>query len=284
MSNKLDDLKQAYQQPPVSKELDEMIARVERRTRPSRMKQSVLITAAAITLFIGGLNSNASFADAMAKVPVFGQLTEIVTIDWKETKTQQSADIKAPQVTLPDKALEQQLNEKYIAEGQALYEKFKQETNGQEGAFAVDSRYDVKTDTDDLLSIGRIVTETRASAAESVQYDTIDKKQQLVLTLPSLFKNDRYITTISDYLKEEMRRQMKADEGKVYFVEGTPDVPESEQFKRISAKQNFYITTDHKLVLSFDEYSIAPGYMGIVEFKIPTSILKDDLVSSSYIR
>lgn len=284
MSNKLDDLKQAYQQPPVPKELDEMIARVERRTRPSRTKQSVLITAAAITLFIGGLNSNASFADAMAKVPVFGQLTEIVTIDWKETKTQQSADIKAPQVTLPDKALEQQLNEKYIAEGQALYEKFKQETHGQEGAFAVDSRYDVKTDTDDLLSIGRTVTETRASAAESVQYDTIDKKQQLVLTLPSLFKNDRYITTISDYLKEKMRRQMKADEGKVYFVEGTPDVPESEQFKRISAKQNFYITTDHKLVLSFDEYSIAPGYMGIVEFKIPTSILKDDLVSSSYIR
>lgn len=284
MSNKLDDLKQAYQQPPVPKELDEMIARVERRTRPSRTKQSVLITAAAITLFIGGLNSNASFADAMAKVPVLGQLTEIVTIDWKETKTQQSADIKAPQVTLPDKALEQQLNEKYIAEGQALYEKFKQETHGQEGVFAIDSRYDIKTDTDDLLSIGRIVTETRASASESVQYDTIDKKQQLVLTLPSLFKNDRYITTISDYLKEEMRRQMKADEGKVYFVEGTPDVPESEQFKRISAKQNFYITTDHKLVLSFDEYSVAPGYMGIVEFKIPTSILKDDLVSSSYIR
>ena len=284
MSNKLDDLKQAYQQPPVPKELDEMIAQVERRTRPSRTKRSVLITAAAITLFVGGLNSNTSFADAMAKVPVFGQLTEIVTIDWKETKTQQSADIKAPQVTLPDKILEQQLNEKYIAEGQALYEKFKQETNGQEGAFAVDSRYDVKTDTDDLLSIGRTVTETRASASESVQYDTIDKKQQLVLTLPSLFKDDGYITTISDYLKEEMRRQMKADEGKVYFVEGTSDVPENEQFKQISAKQNFYITADHKLVLSFDEYSIAPGYMGIVEFKIPTSILKDDLVSSTYIR
>ncbi len=284
MSNKLDDLKQAYQQPPVPKELDEMIAQVERRMRPSRTKRSVWITAAAITLFVGGLNSNASFADAMAKVPVFGQLTEIVTIDWKETKTQQSADIKAPQVTLPDKALEQQLNEKYIAEGQALYEKFEQETHGQEGAFAVDSRYDVKTDTEDLLSIGRTVTETRASASESVQYDTIDKKQQLILTLPSLFKDDGYITTISDYLKEEMRRQMKTDEGKVYFVEGTPDVPEDEQFKQISAKQNFYITADHKLVLSFDEYSIAPGYMGIVEFKIPTSILKDDLVSSSYIR
>lgn len=284
MSNKLDDLKQTYQQPPVPKELDAMIAQVEHRIRPSRMKRSMLITAAAITLFVGGLNSNTSFADAMAKVPVLGQLTEIVTIDWKETKTQQSADIKAPQVTLPDKALEQQLNEKYIAEGQALYEKFKQETNRQEGAFAIDSRYDVKTDTDDLLSIGRTVTETRASAAESVQYDTIDKKQQLVLTLPSLFKDDGYITTISDYLKEEMRRQMKADEGKVYFIEGTPDVPKDEQFKQISAKQNFYITTDHRLVLSFDEYSIAPGYMGIVEFKIPTSILKDDLVSSSYIR
>ncbi|MCY1692398.1 hypothetical protein OVA29_19175 [Exiguobacterium sp. SL14] len=100
MSKKLDDLKQAYQQPPVPKELDAMIAQVEHRIRPSRTKRSVLITAAAITLFVGGLNSNTSFAETMAKVPVLGQLTEIVTIDWQETKTQQSADIKAPQVRL----------------------------------------------------------------------------------------------------------------------------------------------------------------------------------------
>lgn len=32
-----------------------------------------------------------------------------------------------------------------------------------------------------------------------------------------------------------------------------------------------------KLVIVFDEYEVAPGYMGAVSFEIPTEILKDIL-------
>ncbi len=49
------------------------------------------------------------------------------------------------------------------------------------------------------------------------------------------------------------------------------------------ADQNFYITQQGKLVIVFDEYEVAPGFMGIVEFEILTALLADVLVSNEYI-
>lgn len=36
-------------------------------------------------------------------------------------------------------------------------------------------------------------------------------------------------------------------------------------------------------MISFDKYEVAPGYMGVVEFEIPTDVLQEDLVSMKYI-
>lgn len=32
------------------------------------------------------------------------------------------------------------------------------------------------------------------------------------------------------------------------------------------------------------KYEVAPGYMGVVEFQIPTEVIKDALVSHEYIK
>jgi len=56
-----------------------------------------------------------------------------------------------------------------------------------------------------------------------------------------------------------------------------------EDFKAITAKQQFYISDKGKLVISFDKYEVAPGYMGVVEFEIPTEVLQNILVSNKYI-
>lgn len=54
-------------------------------------------------------------------------------------------------------------------------------------------------------------------------------------------------------------------------------------FEGIKPYQNFYITSNHKLVISFDKYEVAPGSMGIVTFEIPSEILSDLLVNDTYI-
>ena len=73
---------------------------------------------------------------------------------------------------------------------------------------------------------------------------------------------------------------MAADEMISFFTEDEYGTG----YTTIRPDQNFYITEDQKLVISFDKYEVAPGYMGIVTFEIPTEVVKDLLVSDVYIR
>ena len=147
----------------------------------------------------------------------------------------------------------------------------------------VDTGYEVKTDNEQIFSIGRYVLNTAGSSSTVFKYDTIDKKNQVLITLPSLFKDEQYIPVISKYIQEQMRKQMLADEGIIYWVTGAGLENPFDPFERIAEDQSFYINSDGKLVLSFDKYEVAPGYMGVVEFVIPSEILADLLVSDDYL-
>lgn len=48
-----------------------------------------------------------------------------------------------------------------------------------------------------------------------------------------------------------------------------------ECFHAIAADQNFYINDNNQLVIVFDEYTVAPGSMGMPEFVLPNDILTD---------
>lgn len=52
-----------------------------------------------------------------------------------------------------------------------------------------------------------------------------------------------------------MKQQMKEDPNKIYWLTDE----DAEPFKTILPDQTFYITEDHKLVISFDEYEVAPA-------------------------
>lgn len=135
------------------------------------------------------------------------------------------------------------------------------------------------TDTSTILSIRRTIQRTEASGYIQNRYVSIDKENQVLITLKSLFKNDQYLHVISDNIKEQMKQQMKADPNKIYMITDEDIDP----FTQIDPNQQFYISEDHQLVIAFDEYEVAPGYMGAVEFKIPTKAILDILVGNRYI-
>ncbi|WP_425445846.1 RsiV family protein [Dethiothermospora halolimnae] len=117
-----------------------------------------------------------------------------------------------------------------------------------------------------------------------VKYDTIDKEKEVLITLPSLFKDDSYVDVITKNIKEQMIKENKEDEGKIYMIKEIEGDGPGEFFEKISKNQEFYINDEGKLTISFNEYEVAPGYMGVVEFTIPTEILSDILVSDKYIK
>lgn len=260
----------------------------ERRMKKSRRIKTILSTAAAVLItFTGAVNLSPQVAYALSDIPVVGSFARLIT--FKELHHHEDnfqADIEIPAVKgLPSEQFQQSINQKYLSEGQKLYKEFQQQMGDMKKInsehLSVSSGYEVQTLNDRLLVIKRVFNMTQASAYERVSYDNIDKINQIVLTLPSLFQDERYIDVISENIKEQMREQMKSDDMKSYFIDR--EDPVDEDFERIDAKQNFYINAHNQLVIVFDEYEVAPGSMGLIEFVIPTQVIQPLLSSNTYI-
>ena len=73
---------------------------------------------------------------------------------------------------------------------------------------------------------------------------------------------------------------MAKDSSKIYWVENAEI---GQDFVTLDDKHNFYWDKDGNLVIAFDKYEVAPGYMGNPEFVIPTKIIQNILVSHEYI-
>lgn len=295
----LQQLKKNYMDVPIPVELDFIVKKsledngvkiTNSRSNFKGIKIAAASIVAATALFTVGVNSSPVFAASLSNVPVVGSIVKILTFrEYTVNEDSYNADIKVPSIQgLENKDLENNLNDKYLTENKKLYEDFMADmedmkSNG-DGHLGVSSGYVVKTDNDKLLSIGRYVVNTVGSSSTTMKYDTIDKQSEILITLPSLFKNDSYVNIISENIKKQMIEQNKADENKFYWVEGIEKDINMDLFEKISKDQNFYINSEGKLVISFDKYEVAPGYMGVVEFVIPTEILSDSLVSNEYIK
>lgn len=285
----------AYKAPDELKEKLEMIA-TENKKKKSKAKvvwigTKVLGGAAAAMAAITLLaNSNQDIAMAMQKVPALGQIAKVVTFRTYENDTKGfEANVKVPEIKATDSKAANKVNhqiedyvDKLIAEHEdAIYNNKTYEdeygemlTNKQ----SLDTQYTVLTDTDRLLSIRLDTTIVMAGSNAFSQIYHIDKQNDKEITLKNLFKKDsNYVNILSNDIKKQMREQMKADENISYFID-SEDMDELD-FKKIKENQNFYVNKNKQLVLVFDKYEVAPGYMGQVEFTIDSSVWKDSLSS-----
>ncbi len=292
---RLQELKDEYMNIPIPDELEFTVKKAlteGSRTAMKRRNRIRLISAsvAAVFLFTLTLNISPILAQSLAEVPVIGSIVNVLTFrEYQVDEDTFDAQIKVPAVQgLKNKALEDSLNARYLEENEQLYQEFIEDMEDLKasggGHMGVASGYEIKTDNDRILSICRWVVNTVASSSTTMKFDTIDKEKEILITLPSLFRNDTYTEVISENIKDQMRAQMKADPDKIYWVSGTDQEEFFEFFESIAPDQNFYINDDNKLVISFDKYDVAPGYMGIVEFVIPTEVISEYLVGSDYIR
>jgi hypothetical protein len=289
---KMRELKTNYEDVQIPEELDFVVKKAI-NTHKSKLKKSskkglkwISGVAAAVIVLTVSVNMNSSIAYAMSEVPVVGKLVKVLIVrEYKINEDTYNAEVKVPAVEgLENQELQNSLNEKYLAENEKLYAEFSKEIEELKAAggghLGVNSGYVIKTDTDKILSLGRYVVNTVGSSSTTFKYDTVDKQNQILITLPSLFKDDSYVEIISETIKEQMRQQMKDDEQKFYWVEKGDIAP----FEKIKTDQSFYLNSSDKLVISFDKYEVAPGYMGIVEFEIPTEVLSNVLVGNEYIK
>jgi hypothetical protein len=247
-------------------------------------RRAALVLAAVACAFAVSVNALSAFALALQDLPVLGPIVRVLTFARFSASSEDQAysvNVDVPEIQgLGDSALQNGLNERHLAEGQTLYTSFMQEigglANGELAHKALDAGYKVRVKTDTFLVVEHWVVVTMASGAESVSFDNVDLRNQVLVTLPGLFQDASYVETITANIKEQMQAQMAdTDSGRMYFVD---------EFKQIKPDQSFYINAEHKLVIVFNEYEVAPGSMGVVEFVIPTEVIAGQLVGSGYIQ
>lgn len=278
--DKIKKLKQNYNDIKIPENLNDVVNdAINSKHRNKRINKKWIVAAASVCVVIGAVNINKSFAQSLEEIPVIGSVIKIINFSNYQIKEDgYEASIKVPKIEgLDNKDLEYKLNKEFESEGKKLYDQYLQEVkslkdSNSAGHKAAESWYEVKTDNDKILSLVIYNYEAQGSSNTTRKFYNIDKKNQVILTLEGMFKNDNYIDAISNNIKEQMKNQMKQDENKIYWLDDKE--MGDENFKSIDKNQDFYINKDGELVICFDKYEVSPGYMGLVEFTIPNDIIQ----------
>lgn len=253
------------------------VIRGENRRRPW---QNLGVVAAGLVLILTAtLNLSPSFADTVAKMPGMERVVHVLTLGrYVVDEEGYQARIEMPVIQgLVDKALQDQLNAEFQQESQVLIAAFeadmtmlKEQFPGETVHMGIDSGYTIRTDNEDYLALDVYSVNVVGSSSTTHKFYTVDKKTNQLVTLPQLFKDGAdYVTSISTYLLDEMRRQNITGEN-TYWTDEAADL----NFRAIKANQKFFIDDKNQLVIAFDKYEVGPGASGCPEFVIPRAIIE----------
>ncbi len=269
----IEKLKKEYENINVKEEgvfiMKKRIEEAKRENKNKKIKYVSVASIAAIATFVALPNLSPNIAMAMSKMPIIGKIVEVVTIDKYE---EQDKNITAKTPIVKDENNSDALNgvnvkiDEYV---KMLTEDFKKEFVEGDNK-SLDISYDVLKDSENIFTIRLNAEEIQASGYMFSKIYNVDKKTGNIVELKDIFKeNSNYIEVLSENIKEQMKEQMAKDDSKSYFLDS--DL-EDTNFKQINQNQNYYFNENNDLVISFDEYEVAPGYMGKVEFIIPSDI------------
>ena len=292
----LKDAKDIYDHIVVPEELDDRLRKVLESAPAPKKKNNVVkftrwaATAAALLLcFTVGLNTSQSFAMEMAKIPLIGTVAKVLTIrSYEITNDTTTTTVEVPEVQVETatedvknaitdvNAKIQTLVDEYTAEKYNEIDEYKEkffasggtEEEWSERCIDVNVDYEVKHQSETTLSLLIDGWISWFNFEEFRKFYNIDLVTGKELTLVDFFGENAYEYTEKCIL-EQMQQLIDADPENVVFwgINETEDM--GNEFIGVDETTPFYINEKGNVVISYNEYDVAPGYMGIVEFEIP---------------
>ena len=283
MNNPMEKAKKKYDETEIPDELAERIQMEIKRQDSKRRKavfwnlgfrKGLAAAAAAVVLFTTGLNTSTVFAETVGNLPVIGAVARVLTFRSYETEDEDlkiSVEIPSIEMISEDFSdLEKSVNEEilrlceqYAQEARTRAEEYRKaflDTGGTEEEWAahnIEIRvwYEVKSQTENYLSLAIIGTENWNNANNQIRYYNFDLKKGTLATLADVL-GENYKQIVDDAIRSQMEER-KAD-GAVYF----------DDFEGINEDTPFYINESGNPVIVFEAYEIAPGSEGQQEFEI----------------
>ncbi len=283
MNNPMEKAKKKYDETEIPDELAERIQMEIKRQDSKRRKavfwnlgfrRGLAAAAAAVVLFTTGLNTSTVFAETVGNLPVIGAVARVLTFRSYETEDEDlkiSVEIPSIEMISEDFSdLEKSVNEEilrlceqYAQEARTRAEEYRKaflDTGGTEEEWAahnIEIRvwYEVKSQTENYLSLAIIGAENWNNANNQIRYYNFDLKKGTLATLADVL-GENYKQIADDAIRSQMEER-KAD-GAVYF----------DDFEGINEDTPFYINESGNPVIVFEAYEIAPGSEGQQEFEI----------------
>lgn len=281
MNQLWDQARKQYQsaQPPEALEFavaSALRAGEKKRRHRRTLRRSLSAALATCACFVLLVNTNPTFAQAVADVPVLGDLAQVFTVtQYTVEDRDRLIDVRMPALDLTgDTDLEQRVNTEISARIDQVLQEAEDRARETREAFVatggnpddfmpivISVDYEIKCQTDRYLSFVITKTETLASAYTEYYTYNIDLQAGREITLRDLFGSN-YKEIINTAIAQEIERRSQNPDN-LYFLQGEGG------FESITDDQLFYLDTDGTPVVFFEKYEIAPGYMGTQEFRVP---------------
>lgn len=234
------------------------------------LRRWMIGVAAALAIFVAVPNLSAPAAQAMEKIPVLGAVVKVITFrhytfEGKNTH----ADVAVPEVQGSGSAAAS-VNKDAKEYTDRLVKQFKKDVAAGGEHESLDISYKILTNSKNWFTLRIDGLEIQASGYEFSKIYNIDKNTDKTVVLGDLFKSGSdWKQALNAELVRQMKEQMAdTSSGKTYFLE---------DFKSVKADQNYYFDKDGNLIIAFDEYDIAPGSMGPVEFTVAKTVYQSYL-------
>lgn len=261
-------------------------AKEKKQKKQFSFKKWGCMAAVVVIAFIGMVNTSSTIAFAMYQVPIIGDFARLVTFRQYEYEDEYTQfDIQIPNVeNTGNEQLEKRINaeiEKKMSEviekGQKEAQEYKElylKNGGTEEEFGkaqIQASYEKKYSDNKILSFviySYDITQGMANGEQTATFYNIDLQTGNNFKI-SDFLGENYKEIANKSILKQMEERMKIDEQQIYFG-FTQEEKEMglEGFQSIEENQEFYINEKGNVVIVFDKYEIAPGYMGMPKFEI----------------
>lgn len=264
----------------------------------ARIFRYVAATAAGLLICLAVcVNSSEALAKEISEVPVLGALARVLTVrSYHGTDGDYEIDMDVPEIVTGEtdaqadgakaaaftgdinKEIEKIVDD-YMEQAKAEFEEYKEAffaTGGTQEEWAdrtmdIDVNYEVKYQKDNILSLELVTSKGWVSSQEERYYYNLDLSTGKYLTLRDLLGED-YVEICNESIVAQIEQRMADDENKMYFGFGPNGEEDKEMgipgFTTVTDDTKFYLNEQGNVVIVFEKYEIAPGYMGFQEFEI----------------
>ena len=278
--NEFDQARQEYESTPIPEELSDRVQAGIRQGREAHRRKArrplvrtLGTCAACLAVLVGALNLSPTFATAASGVPVLGGLFQVLTVRSYDTvRDGIDYDVSVPEVEA-DSAATDRINAEIQERVDAHMAKAQQDwADYQEAFFATGGtqeqwgdrkmdviiNYEIKSQSDTAVSFVVDFGECWVAAQQQRYCYNLDLENDRDITLADVL-GENWVEICNDSINAQIQA---AGEDSFFFP------ADQGGFSTVDENTSFYLREDGTPVVVFQEYEIAAGAAGIVEFAI----------------